>query len=137
MKNKKYKLVETYYYDYHQLLKSIETSKLLLESYRMELASYKQVSISNTPITKLTNLCNARKKVIEKQKALAKEMQQVIENFPKRLNNIKYIVYKKTTVEGKSALETAAELNYTPQYIFKIKKEILDNFQDYLRTTEQ
>ena len=136
----KYNKLDTYFYDYHVLAISVETSKIRLLSLKNERDTLKQLEWLTKDvqdeIKKLEKLIIVREKLIVEQETSLNEMKNLIESFPNQLKDTEYEVYRLSIIENKSLPEISEKLCFTPQYIRVIRFRILDKFANYRRITE-
>ena len=132
--NKKYKIVNSYFYDYHTLQIAIETSNLILKSLEMELKCEEE-SNNTDRIFLLKEKIKSRKNLIDYMKNQLENMKKTIDKFPKQLKGAEYNIFRESIVNNKPASEIAHELGYSEQYVYKIRSQILSNFKNYLDVT--
>ena len=132
----KYKKLDTYYYDYHALAISLETSKIRKSCIEEEIKEYEEINPNYNEIKKLKALLMARNNIIAIQERELNAMKVVIESFPKHLKKIEYDVYYMSIIENKSVEEISKLLNYTPQYIRIIRTNLLNEFIRFQRATQ-
>ena len=133
-KPKKYNIVDTYFYDFHSLEISIETSKIMVSSIELELNTAASLN-DHGNVYLLNKKLDTRKKLLLKQQEQLLEMKKVIKSFPENFKNSVYDIYYLAIVENKPVYQIAEELGFTHQYIYKIRSKILDDFKKYLEIT--
>ena len=133
-KPKKYNIVDTYFYDYHSLQISIETSKIILKSLEMELDCEKE-SNNHGSVYLLNKKIISRKNLIDNLTEQLNTMEKIIDKFPNQLRGAEYNIFKESVLYNKSAHDVASELGYSEQYVYKIRSRILTNFKYYLEAT--
>ena len=133
-RSKKYNIVDTYFYDYHSLEISIETSKIMLSSIEMELNTASNLN-DHGNVYLLNNKLNARKKLLQEQQIKLIEMRRVIKTFPSNFKDAVYYIYYESIIKHKTACDVALKLGYSEQYVYKVRSKILNDFKNYLGIT--
>lgn len=133
-KSKKYNIVDTYFYDYHSLEISIETSKIMLSSIELELNTASD-SNDHGNVYLLKRKLEARRKLLDQQQKKLSEMKKIIKSFPNNFKDATYDIYYESIIKHKPATQVAIELGYSEQYVYKIRAQILNQFKNYLGIT--
>jgi len=134
MVNKKYNIVDSYFYDYHSLEISIETSKIMISSIEIELDN--AISFNDHGNVHLLKIkLDARKVLLKVQQQKLSEMKRIIKNFPENFKDAIYDIYYESIINHTPASEVASKLGYTKQYVYKIRSEIFNKFKNYIEIT--
>ena len=132
----KYKKIDTYFYDYHALKISLETSIIRKECIEDEIKVFEDIDPNAKEIKSLRSLLIARENIINIQRTQLKKMKEVLDGFPKTLREAEYDVYYMSVVENKSVDEISNTLCFTAQYIREIRSKLIDKFTQYKRIIE-
>lgn len=129
-------ILRTYYYDYHCLRISHQTSQIMLEADKMELED----AINNNggdKVDAINRKIDARTKIVAKQELLLNNMSKVINGLPKQFNGIDHVVFQLRYMQGMTPEAIATQLCYSENYIYKISSKIIDKFGEYLKNTKE
>lgn len=127
-------IVKTIYYDYMMLKNSIDTGKIIIDSFRLELAEYYQNRMQNkAKIKEINNKIEKKKQIINKQEELLNEIENKIKTFPNQLNRTENLVFQYSIIENFSSAEVADKLNYSHEYIRKVLSGIKNKWLNYDR----
>lgn len=139
MANKKEKdIIKTYYYDYHQLKLSLQTSQILLDSYKLEIDELLFKNDKNKAlINQIKTKIKIRENIIQHQKELLQKMEDVINEFPEHLKKMEFKVWEKSAIENKNTDEIARELIIVPEYVRRLKSRVQEDFCSYLKLIDK
>lgn len=130
---KQYKKLDTYYYDYHVLQMSLETSKISLDALTLELKDACIIGSDKEVIKHLEKRIKARQDILTQQEELLFKMGNIINGFPEKLKDVEYSIYKAIVIEQKTVAEISFELGYSQQYVRLVRSAMQNKFINFVR----